>query len=62
MRVYNLYWINSIATLNSVQSIVFKEKGVSPKNAYVSIGCVKYERPKKTNLADHTDPPFCTTK
>ena len=33
MRVYNLYWINRITTLSIVLSIVFKEKGVSPKNA-----------------------------
>ena len=43
-------------TLNIVHRIVLKVKGDSPKNKYAVKGKVTYERPKKINLVDHTEP------
>ena len=57
-----MYCINIITILNIVQRIVLAEKGVSFKKQYASKGYTKYDKPKNTNLADHTDPLFVFTK
>ena len=42
--------------LRHIDNIVFKLKGLSFKKVYANIGNMRYDKPKNTNLADHTDP------